>query len=347
MLLALLLVGLGVCGCTHHDIEQGHVFYVRWNEGSGQSKVLIPGADAATFQELDHPLYGKDKNRVYYKANALKGADPRSFVALLDYYGKDKQYAYKESSRIENADARTFQVVEQGPYSTDRHDYYFDTLALKVNDCRTFVILTKTYGYGYWAKDKTHYFINQRKFPLRDYASFALLDGGYAKDRFQAYFMDSVVVGADPATFRVREFAYAQDKRAQYEGRKRLAIEDPQSFQVMSGGFTKDRLHVYSGGAIIVGADPATFTTVDWKWQKDKGAYFYQGKRMPIIDYKSFRCLEYNYAKDKNRVYYYDAVLVGADPATFEVDQMTAVGKDKAGCYQDGEKVDCQHLKLD
>lgn len=343
----LLLVGFYTSSCAHHDIEDGRVFYVSWNEGSGQRKTLIEGADAPTFKELDHPKYAVDKQRVYYEAKALKGADPHSFVALLDYYGKDHRHAYKGASQIDGAVAGTFEVLEGGPYAKDHRDYYFDTTALLVRDYRSFVMLNKEPNYGYWAKDKTHYFINGRKFPLRDYPSFTKLAGGYAKDRFQAYFMDSVVVGADPATFTVREFAYAQDKSAQFEGRKRLAIQDPQSYQILQGGFTKDRLHVYANGAIVLAADPATFTTVDWKWQKDKSRYYYQGKAMSSVDYESFTLLQNDYSKDKNTVYYYDAVVAGADPSTFEVDELTYVGKDKSGCYQDGEKVDCQNLKDD
>ena len=340
-------MGFYASSCAHHDIEDGQVFYVSWNEGSGQSKTLIKGADAQTFKELDHPKYAVDKQRVYYEAKVLKDADPQSFVALLDYYGKDHRHAYKGASRIDGAVANTFEVLDGGPYSKDQQDYYFDTTALKVRDYQSFVILNKESDYGYWAKDKTHYFINGRKFPLRDYSSFTKLAGGYAIDSYQAYFMDSVVVGADPATFKVREFAYAQDKSAQFEGRKRLNIQDPQSYQVLQGGFTKDRLHVYSGGAIVLAADPTTFTSVDWQWQKDKSRYFYQGKLMPSIDYKSFILLQNNYSKDRNSVYYYDAVVAGADPSTFEVDEMTYVGKDKSGCYQDGEKVDCQSIKED
>jgi hypothetical protein len=340
-----LLIGFYASSCAHHDIEGKQVFYVSWNEGSGQRKALIKGADAQTFKELDYPAYAVDKQRVYYEAKTLKDADPQSFVALLDYYGKDNRHAYKGASKIDGAVANTFEVLDRGPYSKDQQDYYFDTLALKVGNYQSFVILNKEFDYGYWAKDKTHYFLNGRKFPLRDYPSFTNLAGGYAKDRFQAYFMDSVVVGADPATFTVREFAYAQDKSAQFERRKRLRIKDPQSYQVLQGGFTKDRLHVYARGVIVQRADPATFTTVDWKWQKDKSCYFYQGKPMPSIDYESFTLLQNNYSKDKNSVYYYDAIVVGADPSTFEVDEMTYAGKDKSGCYQDGEKVDCQSLK--
>lgn len=342
---SLCFVGLFAASCAHHDIENGHVFYVSWNEGNGQSKKLIIGADAQTFTELDHPKYAVDNQRVYYEAKLVKGADPQSFVALLDYYGKDKRHAYKEASQIADAAANTFEVLDGGPYSKDQQDYYFDTIALKVHDYQDFVILNNTSDFGLWAKDKTHYFLNGRKFPLRDYASFTTLAGGYAKDDFQVYFLDSMVVGADPSTFKVREFGYAQDKSAQFEGRKRLPIQDPQSYQILPDGFTKDRLHVYSKGAIVRAADPATFTTLSWAWQKDKSHYFYHGKLMPAIDYKSFTLLQDNYAKDKNSVYYYDAIVAEADPSTFEVDEMTYVGRDKSGCYQAGEKVDCQHLK--
>jgi len=103
-------------------------------------------------------------------------------------------------------------------------------------------------------------------------------------------------------------------------------------------GFRKDKLYVYSDDTIIKNADPATFEIVNWQWEKDKSTYFYNGKAMPEVDFNSFVILQGNYSKDKNRVYFYNNIVVDADPATFKVDDMTYIGRDKFGCYKDGEK---------
>jgi hypothetical protein len=336
-----LIISILSAGCNGHEIEQNQVYYVSWNEGSGKNRRLIEGADAATFKELDHPRYGIDKNSVYYETRKLADADPDSFVALLDYYGKDKHYAYKGASKIKGASGPTFEVLDGGPYSRDSRDYFFDTTALQVTDLKSFRMLSEVDQYGYWAKDKTHYYLLARKYPLADYASFTVLGEGYAKDKRKVYFRDRVVEGADPETFRVIEYAYGQDKYARYEGDKKLRIKDPDTFEVLQNGYTKDKFFVYSNDSIITGADPATFTIVTPKWARDKTTYYYQGKPMPIVDHKTFVTLQDDYAKDKNRVYYASYVVEGADPATFEVNEFTYAGKDKFGCYRNGERVDC------
>lgn len=343
ILIALLLISCN----TGYKVEKDKVYYKYWNAGMGigSSTFEIIGADAQTFKVLEIENYAIDKNRAYYQGKPILNSNSKTFVPILDYYAKDKYHAYMEASIIEKADAKSFEVIDGGPYSKDNKDYYFDTIALNVNDIHSFKILNKTEEYGYWAKDKTHYYIISEKYILADYESFINIGNGYAKDKFKVYFQDNIVNGADPETFKSLEFGYAEDKNAKFDGHKKLNIQDPNSYQVIQSGYTKDKLHVYANDTIIIGADPATFEIVDWKWEKDKSTYFYQGKAMKSVDYKTFVLLQNNYAKDKNKVYYYDKEVVGADPNTFKVNDMTYIGKDKFSCYQNGEKIDCNKIK--
>ena len=334
--------------CNSHDIDGEKVYYVSWNEGSGKNKTLIQGADAETFKELEHSEYAVDKNNVYYEAGKLKDANPKTFTSILDYYGKDNKHAYKGGDKIDGADGNTFEVIEGGPYSKDNKDYYFDTISMKVSDLKTFKILNQNSDFGYWAKDKNHYYISGKKYPLADYETFDKIGNGYAKDKLKVYFEDSVVVGADPKTFKAIEYAYGQDKNAKFKGHYKLNIKDPNSFEVLQFGFTKDKFHVYDKDSLVEGADPATFEFITGSmWAKDKKSYFYKGKLVSYVDYGSFRYLDYNYAVDKNNVYYDDQIIKGADAKTFKHIEGSQDGKDKNGCYRYGEKVDCKVLLED
>lgn len=52
-----------------------------------------------------------------------------------------------------------------------------------------------------------------------------------------------------------------------------------------------------------------------------------------------------SYAKDRHRVYCYEEVVIGADPVTFTVDEMTYADRDQFRCNQAGEKVACDALE--
>src|SRR5690606_16552379 len=151
---------------------------------------------------------------------------------------------------------------------------------------------------------------NDRKHPLADYESFKLLDNGYAKDKFQVYFTDSIVDGADPATFISHEYADARDKNYCYSGRRRLDIKDCGSYTLLQGWYSKDKFFVYYKGDIVVNADPGSIDFITGSvWVRDNKSYFYEGKQVNFVDYNSFQYLDYNYAKDKNNVYYNNEII--------------------------------------
>lgn len=204
---------------TGYKVDNDKVYYKYWNTGMGiQTRTFeIIGADALTFKVLYKDNYAIDKNQAYYKGEPILNSDPKTFVAILDYYAKDNYHAFKETKTIEKADGKSFIVINGGPYSKDKNDFYFDTIALNVNDLNSFKILNKIDEYRYWAKDKTHYYILATKYPLSDYETFINIGNGYAKDELRVYFRDSIVIGADPLTFKSTEYGYAEDKNSKFE----------------------------------------------------------------------------------------------------------------------------------
>lgn len=318
--------------CMGYEIDGDKVYYFEWNEARGKVKYLIQGADAETFEELEHSEYAIDKNYVYYQSWKLKDANPKTFTSILDYYGKDDKYAYESWRQIDGADGKTFEVIEGGPYSKDHKDYYYDTIALKVSDLKTFKIIDKKKSFEYWAKDKSYCYYFGQKYPLADYKSFVIIGNSYAKDKFQVYFQGNVVIGADPKTFKTTQFSYGQDQRYRFYGEKKMNINDPKSFEVLNHGYTKDKIHVYRNDTIVENADPKTFEIINWTWSKDKKSIFHRGKRVPYVDPPTFKYLNYDYAIDKNHVYYYEEIIKGADAKSFKIlDDNSMDGQDKYG----------------
>ena len=71
-----------------------------------------------------------------------------------------------------------------------------------------------------YAKDNSSVYVNDKKIPGADLASFNLLGENYARDGKHVFYKTKIVKGADPATFKVypHDFGNAdsEDARHQY-----------------------------------------------------------------------------------------------------------------------------------
>ncbi len=221
LIISLLIAISFLTSCnTGYEVKNDKVFYNDWNEGSGSHHSLIRGADSKTFKTMHHSSYAKDKNYAYFKGEIIKDADPETFESVLDYYAKDIHHGFYEDKLLENSDGNSFEVINRGPYSKDKSDYYYNAYKIEVSDYKSFKILDDS-----WSKDKSFYYIQAssvvvHKYPLSDYDSFELLKGGYAKDKFKVYYFGDVVDEADSRTFNVIDFGEGKDKNNCYHGNK-------------------------------------------------------------------------------------------------------------------------------
>lgn len=119
-----------------YKVENDKVYYKYWHSGMGiETRTFeIIGADAKTLKIFENDNYAVDKIQAYYKGKPILKSDPKTFVAILNYYAKDDYHAYYNSDIINNADGKSFTVIDGGPYSKDKNDFYYDTTALKVAD---------------------------------------------------------------------------------------------------------------------------------------------------------------------------------------------------------------------
>jgi hypothetical protein len=117
-------------------VDNNKVYYRYWNEGMGieTRSFEIIGADAKRFKVLEIENYAIDKNLAYYKGEPVLNSDSSTFESLLDYYAKDNNKAYYEKSVIEGANGKAFEIINEGPYSRDGKDYFFDSIKLNVFD---------------------------------------------------------------------------------------------------------------------------------------------------------------------------------------------------------------------
>ncbi len=100
---------------------------------------IIKGADAAT-AEVIHPHWvWKDRNRVYYQATIIQGADPATFRHLAQGFYRDARRVYWCNDPLPEADPESFRACgEDIPYAHDRNHVWSGSTLLADVDARTF-----------------------------------------------------------------------------------------------------------------------------------------------------------------------------------------------------------------
>jgi hypothetical protein len=149
-------------------------------------------ADVSSFKVLSDDI-AKDRKNVFYKGIIVEGANAKSF-RVENEIPKDKNFAYIEEydslKPIKGVDAKSFQ--------------YLDVQGLNP---RT------------WSKDNSNYYVNYKKVNV-DYASFVILDSGYAKDKDSFYSClygnDFFSINANPKHTRILNHLYVRDQNTLY-----------------------------------------------------------------------------------------------------------------------------------
>jgi len=219
--IAILLVTFLGCS-TGYKSDGDAVYYMHWNEGSGQHKNRL-NADPKTFQILKYEEYAKDKQSVFYQGEKIIGADAASFEALADFYGRDKNFGWYGKDTIQGANGSTFQVINSY-YSTDGHDYFYTTLPLKMRRPPSFKFIAGEGDLECWTTDGASYFYKNFKVPSADYKNLKIApkSGGISSDKNWVYFLDHklnyniegkwVIDTIDMATFKVTGYIECSDK---------------------------------------------------------------------------------------------------------------------------------------
>jgi len=244
---------------------------------------VLQNADPESIEVIDEN-YARDKSRVFYTRRnfgpcTLEQADPGTFSVLSETYSKDEKHAFHNCSRIKNADAKSFRVVS-----------------------------------GFLAADAKHVFRSGKLFPDADPATFGRLKHRFGNLNFytdaqHVYYFNSKVDDADPRTFQLIANYFAKDHQSAF--------------------FCSERCHK------IPGADVATFRAapVQSAWAntrvyaRDESRVFFCAEHkdedpcsaLPDSDPGSFEYIGQYFSRDEGNVFFREAVVPGADAATFEI----------------------------
>ena len=191
--------------------------------------------------QIDRDDYSIHGNVVSYRGIPLDNADPQTFVVLGHGYAKDYYNVYLEGMILKYVDPSSFRL-KAVPYPEDgRIEFYPE-----ISDWQVY---PETYGrqnYGYVVTSNTVLF-NGRKIEGASSYSFEILQGGYAKDTFNVYFLGRKI-DASGSSFKYLGDGYAKDAfNAYYYGSKMDGIM-VSTFKVLGGGYAEDSFDTYYRG---------------------------------------------------------------------------------------------------
>jgi hypothetical protein len=127
---------------TFHCSMPGALYSVYWLDHQHvytSRGVVIPEADARTFQSLGEGNFGRDAKHVFHREKIIADADAASFQALDLGYFKDQRHVYYLDSqtgfrRLDGADAASFVVTSRNDHNPsdakDKNRIYKDGNAL-------------------------------------------------------------------------------------------------------------------------------------------------------------------------------------------------------------------------
>ncbi|AWB65458.1 hypothetical protein C2869_02960 [Saccharobesus litoralis] len=211
---------------TFYKIEKQQVKYYQWNVVSQEFSISkLTDANAQKFKELS-PHYGKDDLSVFYGSKKLTNADPNTFRLINAFIAMDSKNVYVDGKQLQNADPQTFKY-HGSSWASDKNDYYFNGVKLSVCDINSFKVVEDDYPRrGY---DNYCYFYQSYKVPLRDRDSLEILNGLYARDKYNVYWADRVVNNAQPSKIMVqpnRSSPLATDGKFCFSGTQIIGCAD-------------------------------------------------------------------------------------------------------------------------
>ena len=319
----------------------------------------VNDADFKTFVELNR-IYGKDNKNVFYGDEKLENADFKTFQAVGENIGRDKDnfYWYSQKVKINPKDFKfyknkdkivyfrnngkiydlkgldelngiedvdTFEVLDD-EYSKDKHNIYYDGVALSDVDMDTFQIIMP----NYYAKDKNSVYAGHKKIKGANPKTIKVLNIAYIKDDktvFSDFSFSNTLKNADVKSFETLGQYYGKDKNNVYLMGEKIKKADVKTFQVISEEFfkhySKDKNNVYLETYIIEGADPKTFEIIkeEPSYSKDKKYLYYSGKKIDEIrdNLENMSAGVLDIIKNGNRIYANGNRLDIENPENFKI----------------------------
>jgi hypothetical protein len=181
------------CGKSY-VIENGQVYLSGWNEGVGNYRRPVEGADAATFTDLQFGddcgfAFGRDKEHLYIDGVVLKDLDPSSFQFMGNYVFRDAHAAYFFG------------------FYNDLNDTRIDSI-----DPNSIVLLEYP-----WARSGDRLIHGRTWIALDGLVDFQALNESWGRTDRHVIYEGRVVAGADPASFKATSSYQGHDRSHRYE----------------------------------------------------------------------------------------------------------------------------------
>ncbi len=271
------IIGLVACDSTSpYHKKDGQWFFESGRLGVAATAPLTP-LNAA---------FARIGDQIFYRHDAIEGADSATFVALDEYYGKDKINAYFGDTYRESKD---YFLVKKTR-----------VLTITGADAASFRVLKDSY-----ATDAARPYYEGKPFTVQDVASFEVLDYGFSRDRVRGYSVRAEIAGSDGATFVALDPDYARDATRVYyafldnqakTGRMQQAVTiiggaDAGSFVGKTGGYAVDAQRVYFKGRAVA-TSPAGFERLTMSYAKTAADVFHDGDKVIGAEAASFKVLQ-------------------------------------------------------
>ncbi len=205
-------------GCSdHYKINNNSVEHVSWNAGQGKVIKVIDGADPSTFVQLLE-WYGKDRNAAYWKHIKIKNAEPTTFIPINNYYAVDANNAYVTERYIKGSDGGTFEYIGHN-WSKDKSNYYYTGQPLDICDKTSFKIIPDEFPSR--AIDDRCYYYQWNTVPVKNRNNLQVLPSEYAKDNLHVYWGNIIVKEADVSSFdvlKIGHYGLGKDKASCFSG---------------------------------------------------------------------------------------------------------------------------------
>jgi len=111
--------------------DKNRVYYFYANSGGG-FRIIVNGADPATFRASPDYQYGFDAQRGFYGAHELRGlcSSRRQLlysdtIAHFIAYVKDDQHVFYQDTPVPGADARTFHLVQDRAWEAEDKNHRY------------------------------------------------------------------------------------------------------------------------------------------------------------------------------------------------------------------------------
>jgi hypothetical protein len=291
-------------------------------------------ADVESFEVLSRD-YGKDKNRIYFKANDITDEVDYASFRVKDRYAFDQEHVYR--------------AYDHMPYNFSEDSSPKETLLI-IEGAKPASFENINYD---WNKDDKLYFYNCKAVDV-DYASFEILNEVCSKDKNRVYLhrSDEIIASSiDVASVKAINEHYIADKDWLYffqsweeESEKaliKIPLKDPESIKILKHDYMLVDDGVYYKNVLMPMADRATFKLwEDSYYGVDKNHVYYCEMPIEGADLETFHVFKYQaYTKDKNNAYFSGKIMEGVDLESFGPKEGGGLFKDKNHIYRGDEIV--------